>query len=177
MPAGIAIPIIMGASAAASTGATIYAAKKGSQAATNAANAQLQASNNALNYQQGIYGQLMPMAQQGMANAQSAYAPYQRLGNSALDALYSRLGLSPGTLQGQPWAGATPPQIPPPMRQPVMTQTPWQKMTGQPIPNAPLMGAPAQPIPNAPMMGQPGQPIPNTPYGPVRQPLGVYGSQ
>lgn len=156
MPAGIAIAMAVG---------SIASAKIASNASKNAANAQVNASNNALDYQKQIFGQLQPMAMQGMQQAQNQYAPYQRIGNSALDALYQRLGLSPGTLQSngqQPNMG-----YPPPQRQPFA-----MPQMGGPVTTPPFIQPPQQiPPPVAPTPAMP------QPYGQIRQPLGVYGSQ
>jgi hypothetical protein len=66
------------------------AAKAQMDAANKAAGIQLQGSNNALNYQNGIYNQ-----------TQQNFAPYLQQGGGALSQLSNLLGISPNTSIGQ----------------------------------------------------------------------------
>ena len=93
--------------AGVSAAGSITAAKIGSNAAKSAAKTQSDAANQAMQYQSQMFNQIAPWAQQQQQASQQMFAPYQQMGNSALGALYQRLGLNPGMGAGpQPVANS-----------------------------------------------------------------------
>lgn len=121
MPAAVAVPLLVGA---ATTAATVYSAKKSSDAATTAAKIQSDtaaknaamygdAVNKALGFQKDVY-----------ADSKAALAPYQQLGAGAATTLGRLLGISlPAASAAQPTAQPAP-QPTAPVTRPVGTRQP-----------------------------------------------------
>lgn len=83
MPAAIAIPLIIGA---ASTAASVYAAKKGADASKKASDVQVAASNKAMDYQQQSQARALDFI------SQQQNRPLQPMGGAAFGQLSSRTG-------------------------------------------------------------------------------------
>ncbi len=89
----IATGTALGIAAAAGAGASIFGAKKQSDAAQTASQQQQQAAQQAMAAQTPLYNQALQIAQQQAAQGQAGLAPYAQQGAAGLSALSAYLGV------------------------------------------------------------------------------------
>ena len=135
--------IIAASTAAATAGASVYAAKKGASAAKDAAATQSAAADKSLAFQKEQFGA-----------HQQAYAPYQQVGQQSLRGLSQ--GMAPGGQFNQPF---TQPFIAPGQTQPMYSPQQPQTLGGMAPPTGP------RPIQPPPYAGRPGLPDQQQPPG------------
>jgi len=110
MPAA-AIPLIIGSGISA--GASIYAAKKGSDSAKQAAQQQTQAVDKGIASTRETMNQLLPLITSLYEQGQAQYQPYTQAGQSSLNSLMYRMGMGahPDTMRaptkGPPLTGTS----------------------------------------------------------------------
>ena len=93
MPAPVAVPLLVGA---VTSGATLYAAKKGADASRNAAATQTAAADRAGQLQYDLGMKSLDFQRQMWDQGQANMQPWMNMGRSALGALGAGMGLSGG---------------------------------------------------------------------------------
>ncbi len=102
MPAAIAIGMVV---------SSVVSAKIASNAAKKAAATQSAGTDRALQAQQENFNRVAQVGQQQSAQAQAQFDPYNQLSQSAMSALYQRLGMAPPQPMGRPMGGPMPGQM------------------------------------------------------------------
>jgi hypothetical protein len=110
----------LGIAAAAGAGASIYGAKKSSDAAQTASAQQQQAAKDAMAATNPLYQQALSIAQQQAAQGQARLDPYAQQGAAGLSALSGYLGvpMAKGAAPAAAAPAAAPPAAPPPQNGP-----------------------------------------------------------